>query len=820
MLGTFGFAASGAAQTPSSPIATPPFQVKAQGPTGAPAVSTNSPTGLGPSTIGSVYNLHTGLASPTSTIGAGQVIAIIDAYDDVNALSDLNTFNSEYGYPTLATCSSGPPFTTTTGACFYQEDPEGTPTSTGSTASGWALEESLDLEWAHAEAPGATIVLVQALTSSSSNLLDAVSWANDNGATEVSMSWTTSEFRGETSDDSTYFDAESTSTGKPILYTASAGDAGHQSNYPAASADVIGVGGTTLNGCDDTSCSFTNETAWSDSGGGTSADETIPSYQSSYIGPVYDESAGKISTLTGGKRGIPDVSFEADPNTGVSVYDSAAYDGNTGWWTIGGTSVGAPNWAGILAAGASSGASALQGAAAIYSGGYKTYLRDITSGTNGSCGAKCTAGTGYDLVTGLGSPINYPTLAASTTSTASSITGSVGLGVNSSATDTATVTGNSTGGSPTGIVTFYSCYSASASPSSCNATSGSEVGGATLTTGSNDTSSATSASTPVTQAGYYCFFATYGGNSNYASSSDNGTNECFEVTLPLAAPTSLAATAVSASEVDLSWTGSAGATGYNVFRSTNGTSFTEVATNVTATSYPDTQYLRLPGSGASVSTPNSAALDITGNIDMRVKLSLDNWSAGLTNLVEKDAQGAYTFRISSGHLDFYFSPDGTNFYGTDSTASVPFTNGAVGWVRVTRVASSGVITYYTSSDGVSWTQLGSATTALSGSLVPGTGPLYLGSYEGAFQSLTGDLYQAEVLSGINGTVVASPNFSTASGTSFSDAEGNAWSIAGTASLSGGPALSPGTPYYYEVQAVDAGGSSGYSNVASATTPSS
>ncbi len=426
MLVVFGFPASGVAQTPSPPVATPPFQVKT-GPSGVPAVTTNSPTGLGPSTIGSVYNLQTGLASPTSTIGAGQVIAIIDAYDDVDALSDLNTFNSKYGYPTLATCSSGPPFTTTTGACFYQEDPEGTPTSTGSTASGWALEESLDIEWAHAEAPGATIVLVQALTSSSSNLLDAVSWANDNGATEVSMSWTTSEFRGETSDDSTYFDAESTSTGKPILYTASAGDAGHQSNYPAASPDVIGVGGTTLNGCDDTSCSFTSETAWSDSGGGASADETIPSYQSSYSGPVYGEPAGKITTLTGGKRGIPDVSFEADPNTGVSVYDSTAYDGDTGWWTVGGTSVGAPNWAGILAAGASSGASALQGAAAIYSGGYKTNLRDITSGTNGFCGVKCTAGTGYSLVTGLGSPINYPTLSstvgASLTASPSSIGG-------------------------------------------------------------------------------------------------------------------------------------------------------------------------------------------------------------------------------------------------------------------------------------------------------------------------------------------------------------------------------------------------------------
>jgi hypothetical protein len=114
-------------------------------------------------------------------------------------------------------------------------------------------------------------------------------------------------------------------------------------------------------------------------------------------------------------RAIPDVSFDGNPNTGVSVYDSTAYDSASGWFTLGGTSVGSPNWAGILAVGASS-AGALQGAQKIYSGGYASYLRDITSGTNGSCGADCTAGTGYDLVTGLGSPMNYatpPTVASS-----------------------------------------------------------------------------------------------------------------------------------------------------------------------------------------------------------------------------------------------------------------------------------------------------------------------------------------------------------------------------------------------------------------------
>ena len=214
------------------------------------------------------------------------------------------------------------------------------------------------------------------------------------------MSFGGSEFSGETG-----YDGDMAHPG--TFYTASAGDSGSGSEYPAASPNVIAVGGTTLNGCSGTSCAgFTSETAWSSSGGGISSYETIPSYQSGYTGPVYG--ATTINALTSGQRGIPDVSFDANPSTGVSVYDSTRYQGQSGWFTLGGTSVGSPNWAGILAAGQSAGMTALQGSSAIYAGGYSTNLRDITSGSNGSCGTDCTAGPGYDLVTGLGSPIDYP----------------------------------------------------------------------------------------------------------------------------------------------------------------------------------------------------------------------------------------------------------------------------------------------------------------------------------------------------------------------------------------------------------------------------
>ncbi len=372
--------------------ATPPFVVKVIGhlADGKPKLSASSPTGLPPSAVQSVYNLS-GL-SPSSGAGNGQIIAIVDAYNDPNALSDLNTFNSQYGYAKLSTCTS----LSQTGPCFEAAYAQG---SKPRTNSGWALEESLDLEWAHAEAPAAKIVLVEAASNSNTNLFGAVVFANNLGASEVSMSWGGGESSSETS-----LDADMTRTG--TFYTASAGDSGHGAEYPAASPNVIAVGGTTLNGCSGTKCSFTSETTWSGSGGGASADESLPSFQNGYTGPVFG--ASTISALTGGKRGIPDVSFDANPNTGVSVFDSTSYQGQSGWFTLGGTSVGAPNWAGILAAGAAAGSTALQGHSAIYSAGYKTNLRDITSGTNGSCGTDCTAGTGYDLVTGLGSPINYP----------------------------------------------------------------------------------------------------------------------------------------------------------------------------------------------------------------------------------------------------------------------------------------------------------------------------------------------------------------------------------------------------------------------------
>jgi subtilase family serine protease len=277
---------------------TPPLMIKSFGrlASGKLRFAATTPTGLPPSAVASVYNLS-GL-SAASGAGAGQIIAIVDAFHDPNALSDLNTWNSQYGYPALSACTS----LQQAGACFEQADPQGTPT----VNKGWVLEESLDIEWAHAEAPGAKIVLVEAASASDADLFGAAQYAGSTlGATEVSMSFGGTDAAGDSS-----FDSDLANPG--TLYTASAGDSGNGAEYPASSPNVIAVGGTTLNGCSGTSC-----------------------------------------------------------------------------------------------AGAAAGQTTLAGDSAIYSGG-SANLRDITSGSNGSCGTDCTAGPGYDLVTGLGSPVNYP----------------------------------------------------------------------------------------------------------------------------------------------------------------------------------------------------------------------------------------------------------------------------------------------------------------------------------------------------------------------------------------------------------------------------
>ena len=325
-----------------------------QPPGNAPMIP--GPTGLTPTQIKKAYNL------PTS--GGIGTIAIIDAFDCPTVLSDLTIFSSQFGLPAP----------NATNFEKHMMNP------TIAMDASWALEISLDVQWAHAIAPNAKILLVEAQDSSLISLLVAISYAaNRADVVAVSMSWGGSEFLGQSSLDS-YF-----TSNHGVVFFASSGDAGGAIIWPSTSSNVIAVGGTTLTLNPDGTVA--SETGWVGSGGGLSVYETEPQYQTTYNVPGEN-----------GKRAVPDVSYDADPATGVPIYDTTAFNNQTGWFQVGGTSSSCPQWAAIQSLGLSASANNLYQDAKWNS---PTYFRDITSGTTG----KFFAVPGYDFVTGLGSPV-------------------------------------------------------------------------------------------------------------------------------------------------------------------------------------------------------------------------------------------------------------------------------------------------------------------------------------------------------------------------------------------------------------------------------
>ncbi len=314
------------------------------------------PTGLTPTQIKKAYNL------PTS--GGNRTIAIIDAFDCPTVLNDLTTFSSQFGLPAP-------------NATNFEKHMMA---PTIGVDAGWAFEISLDVQWAHAIAPNAKILLVEAQDSTLFSLLDAISYAaNRADVVAVSMSWGGSEFLGQSSFNS-YF-----TSNHGVVFFASTGDSGAGVIWPSTSTNVVAVGGTTLTLNPDGTVG--SETGWVGSGGGLSAYEAEPQYQLTYNIPVANS-----------KRAVPDVSYDADPATGVPIYDTTAFNNQTGWFQVGGTSASCPQWAAIHSLGLSVSSNNLYQDAKWNN---QTYFRDITSGYNG----KYFAGAGYDLVTGLGSPI-------------------------------------------------------------------------------------------------------------------------------------------------------------------------------------------------------------------------------------------------------------------------------------------------------------------------------------------------------------------------------------------------------------------------------
>jgi subtilase family serine protease len=326
-------------------------------------VSPNSAGGgFTPSQLRKAYGLAT-----LKNKGKGVTVAIIDACGNPKAQADLNKYDSTFGLPATT---------------IKVVTPQGQPCS---DPQGWGVETDLDVQMVHAMAPAATIVLEAAKSASFANLDNAAKDAyTKQGATIVSMSFGGGEFSGETGSNGDGIFSAGNRRG--VSFTASSGDSGCGAQYPAASPFVTSVGGTSLVTQPDGT--YVSESAWNGSGGGLSQFEARPSYQNGFN--------------SNSKRGIPDVAMVADPNTGVEMYDSQV----GGFLIVGGTSVAAPMWAGVLARVNQKRASSMKNAdVELYNvaGNASKYARDYHDVKVGSAGGNCIAGTGYDLVTGLGS---------------------------------------------------------------------------------------------------------------------------------------------------------------------------------------------------------------------------------------------------------------------------------------------------------------------------------------------------------------------------------------------------------------------------------
>jgi hypothetical protein len=351
-----------------------------------PAVTYESPFPgfLTPERLHAAYSLPTETASSSS-----QTIAVIDAYNDPSAESDLGVYDNEFGLPTC----------TKANGCFKKVNEEGKESPLPATEDGWAAEISIDVQMAHAICQHCHVLLVEAKSEEFTDLGSAVNAAVKLGATEVSNSYGGAESSTYSGYNTTYYNHPET------VITASSGDCGYLNkrcrgesvgaDFPADSPDVVAVGGTALEEVKGT----WESTVWTDGGSGCSSVFDAPLWQTGV--------ANFSATGCGSGRSIADVSAIADPETGVDIYNSNPYEGITGWGVWGGTSVASP----IVAAefGLAGGAHGVSyPTATLYLHvGESSALYDVVSGSTGSCkgATSCTAAVGYDGPSGVGSPI-------------------------------------------------------------------------------------------------------------------------------------------------------------------------------------------------------------------------------------------------------------------------------------------------------------------------------------------------------------------------------------------------------------------------------
>jgi Putative Ig domain len=427
--------------------------------------------GYGPSTFQSAY----GLTAASAADGSGTTVAVVDAYNDPTAASDLATYRSAAGLPAL------------TSGQFTQYNQNGATSPLPATAPAdddWTLEESLDVDMVSAICPLCKIDLVEANNDSGTGLYVAEETAATTlGAKYISNSWGGSESSTDLTYDSEYFGVSG------VVYTASAGDSGYQGGviYPATSPHVVAVGGTSLN-------TSSNSRGWTESvwdtsstegtGSGCSSNEPQPSWQASL----------SVITAVCAQRVDNDVAADADPNTGAAVYDTT--NGNGGWNEVGGTSESSPMIAAVFALAGNNGNGGNNAADSIYT--HTSNLYDVTSGSNGSCGSSilCTAKTGYDGPTGWGTPDGLTAFQSNSTGNTVTVTnpgsqtGKVGTAVSLQISATDSASGQTL------------TYSATGLPAGLSISSSGLISGTPTTAGSNsvtvtakDTTGATGSAT-------------------------------------------------------------------------------------------------------------------------------------------------------------------------------------------------------------------------------------------------------------------------------------------------------------------------------------
>ena len=660
-------------------------------------------TAFTPAQIRQAYGFAGVSFNGTAGDGTGQTIAIVDANDDPNIQTDLNAFDAQFG------------LTATTVTRVNENG--GTSLPATDSTGGWELEESLDVEWAHAIAPGAKILLVEASTSNDGDLLAGVTYAASH-ANVVSLSWGGGEFSGQTS-----YDGDFSHPG--VAFVASSGDSGAPISWPASSPNVLAVGGTSLSL---SGSAYSSETAWSGSGGGPSAFEAQPAYQS---GVVTGTSA----------RANPDVAYNADPNTGYAIDDSFPYNGsNLGWLQIGGTSAGAPQWSALLAIAdqgralnnlpALDAASPTEVMTNLYKNATSGNFHDVTTG-NSTGSPNYYAGVGYDYATGIGSPkanLVLPELVGSSATPIDHLIVSAPSPETAGASFLLTVTAdnpsNATDAGYRGTIHFTSTDSQAGLPANYTFTAadnGVHTFSVNLKTAAHQTvtatdtaTAATNGTTPgvavnpaadsqfsigglpssetdgashavtVTAKDVYGNLATgYAGTVHFASTdgaaslpatytftaADKGVHSFLvtfntvgtqsltvsdgtlsatqsSITVSPAAPVSLGATVASNTQINLSWSGAAGATGYVVQRSANGSiGWTQIGgTAAGVTTYSDTgltagttYYYRVQATGgAGSAASNTASATTTGAV-----VTDHLWGSSVAPQPDSYATGSY-----------------------------------------------------------------------------------------------------------------------------------------------------------------------------------